>query len=564
MKFKIIGENNYNDNAIQTIFQNRGVHDFETLLNVDKSHTHHWSLLANIKEAAKKLIEHLNKGHKIFVKVDSDCDGYSSSTILINYILKIFPSANIEWQLQEGKEHGIKVEDIPEDVDVVIIPDAGTNQNNEHKQLFDKGIDVIVLDHHEADYAVREYAIVVNNQLSPMYPNKNFSGAGIVYKFCEALDTILNVSYAEEFLDLVAVGNIGDMMDLRELETRYYVKEGLKQIKNPLLKAIIEKQEYSMGSVVNINNVAFYVVPLINAAVRFGTKDEKVAMMKSFLGHEEQVYYERNDEFEDLHTSVARALTNIRSRQNRPKAKSVPIIETHIKEMEMLDDKAFVIDVTKVLDKTLTGLVANQIARKYRRPIIFLRKQKNGLYGGSARGYGNGEVKDFRQFLLSSNLFNMCEGHDNAFGIEIKEENIEELHKYINNNLTEEIEFDSYEVDFIIQAKDLTKNLIGQIAAFRDEWGSVLNEPKIAIVDLSFSYDDISLHGKKKNILKMNYNGIEFIKYFYNEEKFKSTFAGGDNFYMDVLGKFKINEWQGKQTAQIVIEEFDVEAALPF
>ena len=564
MKFEIIGENNYNDNAIQTIFQNRGVHDFETLLNVDKSHTHHWSLLANIKEAAKCLLEHLNKGHKIFVKVDSDCDGYSSSTILINYILKIFPNANIEWQLQEGKEHGIKVEDIPEDVDVVIIPDAGTNQDNEHKQLFDKGIDVIVLDHHEADYAVRKYAIVVNNQLSPMYPNKNFSGAGIVYKFCEALDTILNVSYAEEFLDLVAVGNIGDMMDLRELETRYYVKEGLKQIKNPLLKAIIEKQEYSMGSVVNINNIAFYVVPLINAAVRFGTKDEKVAMMKSFLGHEEQVYYERNDEFEDFHTSVARALTNIRSRQNRPKAKSVPIIETHIKETEMLDDKAFVIDVTKVLDKTLTGLVANQIARKYRRPIIFLRKQKNGLYGGSARGYGNGEVKDFRQFLLNSNLFNMCEGHDNAFGIEIKAENIEELHKYINNNLTEEIEFDSYEVDFIIKAKDLTRNLIGQIAAFRDEWGSVLNEPKIAIVDLSFSYDDITLHGKKKNILKMNYNGIEFIKYFYNEEKFKSTFAGGDNFYMDVLGKFKINEWQGNQTPQVVIEEFDVEAALPF
>jgi single-stranded-DNA-specific exonuclease len=58
---------------------------------------------------------------------------------------------------------------------------------------------------------------VVNNQLSPNYPNKNLSGAGIVYKFCQALDNYINVKFADYFLDLVAVGNASDSMDLREL-----------------------------------------------------------------------------------------------------------------------------------------------------------------------------------------------------------------------------------------------------------------------------------------------------------------------------------------------------------
>lgn len=562
MNFKLIGENDYH-NAVETIFKNRGVHDLERLLNVNERNTHHWSNLVNIQEAVDCLLSHLKQGNKVFVKVDSDCDGYCSSAILINRILKSFPDADITWQLQKGKEHGVEVEDVPKEMQLVIIPDAGSNQYEVHKALKDKGIDVIVLDHHEAE-SLSEHAIVVNNQLSPNYPNKNFSGAGIVYKFCEALDDALGEDYADEFLDLVAVGNIGDMMDLRELETRYYAKEGLKRINNPLLKAIIEKQDYSMGGVVNIHTTAFYVVPLINAAVRSATNEEKVAMMKSFLEYDEEVYYVRGKVYEDLHTSVARSLGNIRNRQNAPKDKSIPIIEQYLLDNGMLEDKAIVLDISEMLDKNLTGLVANQIARKYRRPVLFLRKQSDGLYGGSGRGFESGEVKDFREFLLKSSLFEFCQGHGNAFGVSINENNIDSLYTYVKENLKEDIDINSYEVDFIIKAEDLTKQLIHKVASYRDEWGSVLSEPTFAITDINVHYNDISLQGKYKNTLKFSFNGIDFIKNFYKKDLFSETFSNGDNFYINVVGKLRINEWKGKQTPQVSIEDFEVEASLPF
>src|SRR5690606_2887501 len=162
------------------------------------------------------------------------------------------------------------------------------------KQLKDRGIDVIVLDHHDCEKE-SEDAIVVNNQLSPKYSNKNFSGAGIVYKFLQALDNKLEIKHADYYLDLVAVGNIGDMMDSRELETRYYMTKGLKKINNSFLKALFEKQEYSTKGIVNLINVAFYIVPLCNAAIRAGSTEEKLQMINAFLESNEKVYYKRKD-----------------------------------------------------------------------------------------------------------------------------------------------------------------------------------------------------------------------------------------------------------------------------
>lgn len=156
-------------------------------------------------------------------------DGYTSAALLINYLSKAFPKLEIAWRLHEGKEHGLILDEIPEDVDLVIVPDSGSNQFEEHKALKKKGIDIIVLDHHECSKE-SENAIVVNSQISPDYENKQFSGVGITYKFCKALDEKLGASHADKYLDLVAVGNIADSQDMRSLETRHFVKKGLKEL----------------------------------------------------------------------------------------------------------------------------------------------------------------------------------------------------------------------------------------------------------------------------------------------------------------------------------------------
>ena len=565
MKYNLIGDNDYLFNPIETILKNRGIEDIERFLNLDESVTNHWNRLKNIDKATSCLVKHIEKNSKIFIQVDGDCDGYTSSAILINYLRRVFPNINIQWRLHDGKEHGVIINTVPEDVNLVIVPDAGSNQLKEHQELREKGIDIIVLDHHECDKE-SEYAIIVNNQLSPDFPNKNLSGAGICYKFIQALDETLNVNFADDYLDLVAVGNIGDMMDLRELETRYYVKKGLKNIKNSFLKKLILQQEYSMKNTVNINTVAFYIVPLINEAVRAATFDEKHNVMKSFLESDEQVYYKRKNIYESIQTATARQLVNIKNRQNRLRDKSVELIEEKIKEQNLLENKILVIDVTTLLEKTLTGLVANQISQKYKRPVLLIRRKGNSnIYGGSARGYEKGAIKDLKQFLLSTGKFIFCEGHANAHGVEIEVEKIPSLIAIINERLKDyDIEQDIYDVDFVISDKEFNSDIIYTIEEFKDEWGSTVNEPKLVLTDISINKNDVHLIGKNKNTLKIKYNDIEILKFSFDEEKYTEMFNEGETFIINVLGKCGVNEWEGNKIPQIIADDIEVTDVLYF
>lgn len=289
MKYKLIGKNDYLIDPVKTILNNRGVVDIDAFLNPTESVINSWMDLGNIVRAAECLTSHIKEKNNIFIQIDSDVDGLTSSAILVNYLKRVFNDINLEWRLQTGKQHGIIVDTIPENTQLVIVPDAGSNQFEEHATLKEKGIDVIVLDHHLCDKE-SENAIVVNNQLSPKYKNKNLSGAGIVYKFCQAMDHYLGVNYADDYLDLVSLGNIADMIDIRELETRYYVLKGLQNINNTFFKTLIEKQSYSMKNIVNPVSVAFYIVPLLNAAIRVGTQEEKENVFKSLIESNETIF----------------------------------------------------------------------------------------------------------------------------------------------------------------------------------------------------------------------------------------------------------------------------------
>ena len=128
--------------------------DIEHYFNTSKKDILNPELLDNMQQGAEMLIKHLAAGDKIFIQIDSDVDGYTSAAALINYINMFAPGhaqQNISYRIHDGKEHGLIVETIPEDVKLVIAPDSSSNDYEQHKQLREKGIDVLVLDHHEAE-----------------------------------------------------------------------------------------------------------------------------------------------------------------------------------------------------------------------------------------------------------------------------------------------------------------------------------------------------------------------------------------------------------------------------
>lgn len=199
-----------NYTALEQVFYNRGFktkEDIEHYLNTTNQDILDPGTIANIEAGARMLISHISKGHDVLLQIDSDADGFTSSAILMNYLNCLFPSFvqnHIRYWVHDSKAHGIDEMGITDTVKLVIAPDSSSNEYDKHKELEEKGIDILIIDHHNAP-EVSPYACVINNQLCD-YPTKSLSGAGMVYKFCSYIDEILGVNYAEQYLDLAALG----------------------------------------------------------------------------------------------------------------------------------------------------------------------------------------------------------------------------------------------------------------------------------------------------------------------------------------------------------------------
>ena len=210
MRVELIAPMNPLYGATETVLSNRGVKNLRRYLNTTDNDIN--SPLAFGRElmtrAARMLMTHIAAEDKTLIIVDADCDGYTSSAVLINYLHEVFPEyveTCIDWFIHSGKQHGLSdCIDKALEYKFVICPDSSSNDYEYHKILKDNNIDVLVLDHHEADH-ISDYACVVNNQMSD-YPNKELSGVGVTWQFCRYLDMIGGNSYADNFLDLVALG----------------------------------------------------------------------------------------------------------------------------------------------------------------------------------------------------------------------------------------------------------------------------------------------------------------------------------------------------------------------
>lgn len=219
------------------MFVNRDfdIRDINHYLNTNDSDIIDPLEMMNVHKGAEMLIRHIKNEDDVLIIVDSDADGYTSSALLINYLYTLFPAFvlnHISYKIHSGKQHGIYLEGMNIDnIKLIICPDSSSNEFEKHQILSEKNIDILVLDHHEAD-KVSEYACIINNQLCD-YPTKSLCGVGVVYKFCCYIDSLLNQNNADNFIDLVALGEISDIMDIRDFETRRLISKGISNITNP-------------------------------------------------------------------------------------------------------------------------------------------------------------------------------------------------------------------------------------------------------------------------------------------------------------------------------------------
>lgn len=554
MEYKLIGDNDYIFDPQGTVLRNRGIYDIEKFMSLSEKDTHSYKLLKNIDKAVECLTNHIERKSNMLIVGDPDVDGFTSAAILYMYIKGIDNDSKLHYALHDDKTHGLKNIVIEDYIDLVITPDSGSNDFTYHKELKERGIDVLVLDHHEIDYE-SEDAIIVNTLLGD-YPNHQLSGAGVVYKFCKALDEHYWEFEADKYLDLVALGNIADSMSMKECETQYYVQKGLQNINNEFFKALIRKQEYSLKGKMNVTQVSFYISPLINAVVRIGDMQDKIDMFKSFIETDELVDYTPRGKKATIKVplvdDMARRCANIRAKQARLTDKvMIKLEEDILKNNKHKDKLIFMHDLD--IDGGLTGYVANKIASKYKLPTILLRTiDEENCFKGSARGYDKGMLKDFRSIIEESKLFEWAKGHANAYGASIKKENVTKVIPQINEMLKEYNFEDYYIVDFQIEANALTKEFIIDICDLEHLWGKDIDEPYILIEDINTSYVDINLMGKNEDTISIYDGDIKYILFKSDKETYERLMES-NNF--SVIGRPSINEYKGDKFPQINVEK---------
>lgn len=570
MKYKLIAKPNKNYSPMQQILVNRGidVKDIEHYLKTSDADILNPDLLDNMAEGVKRLVSAIKNQEKIFLIVDCDADGFTASAALVNYIYKVFPSAMdlLSIQLHEGKEHGIEEkwleEIVANEYKLVICPDASSNDYEQHKFLKDNGIDVLVLDHHDAE-EVSENAIIINNQLSD-YPNKTLSGVGVVYKFCSKIDELMKIKEADTILDLVSLGMIADMMDMRNFETKHLIQKGLTRIENPFFKALVERQAYSIGETVTPIGVAFYIAPLINATIRVGTQNEKEVMFKAMLNHcaYDMIPSTKRGEkgkTEAIVTQAVRNATNVRNRQKKARDNGFEYVEQIIAANNLDKNKIIVVQVSEDLDKNLTGLIANQLMAKYQKPVLLVRETDEGLLQGSARGYDKSELKDLKSFLLESGFMEYAEGHAAAMGVGIYKDKVNALVDYSNTVLANYDFSACYDVDYEYMSNDFKAQDIIDIGSMKSLWGKGVDEAMVVIKGIKITSNNITLMSANKNpTIKITLqNGTSLIKFGASQAEFESLKSSGYT-EIDVIGTCAINEWQGMITPQILIKDYEV------
>jgi single-stranded-DNA-specific exonuclease len=560
-----------NDNFLFNLLVDRGIinnseEEFKQFLYPSKENLLDPYLLDNIGEGADLLIKHLNNDSKILIIQDCDQDGITSASALWNYIKKYKPDTSLSYKLHEGKQHGLEdqMEDLQDSkqFDLIILPDSSSNDYEYHKILKEAGYDILVLDHHEAPH-YSEDAIVINNQLSQNYPNKQLTGASVVYKFLCVLDEKLGIDNADYYLDLAAVGSIGDMAQVTTLENRFINAWGLSHINNPALRELIEKQSFSIDNTSNLtpNDISFYITPIVNALIRVGSMREKEILFEAFVDGDKMVQSTKRGakagQFECLAEQSARNCVNARARQNREKEKGIEALEIQIFNNNLDENKILVVDASDLhTSTTLTGLMAMNIAATHKKPTLLGRQCSDGYFRGSMRGLNDSELQDFKAFLDSSNYMEYVEGHKNAAGFGIKTSQINKLIQYANKEL-ESIDFNSgfYEVDYIVNGNSAKlKKMILELGEASNLWGQGNPEGLILIENVPIEKYDVI--GKNADTLKFTFNNTTYIQFKATDTIEKIQQMNGA-FNATVVGKPNINNWNGVSTPQILIENME-------
>lgn len=384
-------------------------------------------LLKDMDKAAARITRAVDNMEKIAVYGDYDADGVTSTAMLYSYLETRGADVIFYIPQREGEGYGMNmgaVEYLKEQgVSLIVTVDNGISSVQEVARANELGIDVVVTDHHRPQEILPDAVAVVDAyRPDDTSPYKHFSGVGIAFKLLMALEDGAGdvEDLLEAYSDLAAIGTIGDIVPLTG-ENRTLIRAGLERLSQsdrPGVQALLENAGIA-GKALTSTNVAFTLVPRINATGRMGAPERAVRLLISGYEEEAEVLSEEicadNEERRRVEAEIAEAAF------------------ADIEAKGYMKDRVVVVDGEN-WHHGVIGIVASRVTERYGKPCMIISRGET-----EAKGSGR-SIEGFSLFeaiCACGDLLIKFGGHPMAAGITLKPENIEAFRKRINQYAAE-------------------------------------------------------------------------------------------------------------------------------
>ena len=533
---------------ISQILNNRGINDekdAEIFMNPSLEYLRNPFLMKDMKKATERIKKAIENKERIYIYGDYDVDGVSSTSILYIYFKSIdYPvKYYIPNRLEEG--YGINEDAIRkisnDGCDLIITVDCGITSVNEVGLANELGIDVIITDHHECQSDVPDaYAIVNPKQDDCNYPFDMLCGCGVAFKMIQALtDEEEFKTSMFDYLEVVTLATICDIVPLID-ENRIIVKNGLKLMKegkNLGLRELIKVcgiETSKIGS----SHIGYSVGPRINASGRLG---------HSYLGV--QLF---TTDLEDEAKEIANILEAKNIERQMIESKMYKEAEDVISSSESYKDDKVLVVAKEGWQHGIIGIVASKLTEKYYKPTILLTIE-DGEATGSARSIKGFSI--FDALVSCKDLMNKFGGHEQAAGLALNAENIEELRKRVNKiadyNLNKDDLIENIKVEYELEEESATLDLVDNLHKL-EPFGLSNPSPRFIMRDLLLT--NIYKMGKNKQHLKLiceNEKSYECVGF--NMAYLAENFQEGDK--IDVLFQVDENNFNNDRKVQFLLKD---------
>jgi single-stranded-DNA-specific exonuclease len=439
------------------ILVNRGIDQTEQIhqfLYGTMSDLHNPFLMNGMREAVQRIQKAISQQENILIFGDYDVDGILSVVTLSKALASLGGKVDffIPERLKEGYGLKEKYIDLAEqrNAGVVISVDCGVKAVSFVEKAREKGIDVIITDHHQPGASLPRAVAILNPAIpNSGYPFKKLAGVGVVFKLIQALfNGDPKSSQLPHYLKLVSIGTVADLAELKN-ENRIFVKFGLKgleDVKNIGLKKLMDSCGIKQRSV-SVGDVGFRIGPRINAAGRMGMTDLAVRLFFTDSSHEVE--------------DITRELERLNSQRQRVEEKVFNQAKSLVEQRTLDNRYKLLILGCEEWHRGVIGIVASKIKDIFYRPVI-LFAYENGKAFGSGRS-----IRDFSLIdCLDENkdLFHNYGGHTMAVGCELAQREManfkNQINTYVYSRITEEQLKRKIRIDARIDFEDINRAIL--------------------------------------------------------------------------------------------------------